>query len=100
MYRTRQYFTKGDFKELVKQLEEYVGENKVVLRDDIIENVYYVNRHGKKITMNNRQLGYIVKYSERNDGVTSFFTTKNRERTYYITTKENFDNFIGEKYGR
>ena len=40
MYRTRQYFTKGDFKELVKQLEEYVGENKVVLRDDIIENVH------------------------------------------------------------
>ena len=100
MYRTRLYFTKGDFKELVKELEEYVGENKVVLRDDIIENVYYVNRHGKKITMNNRQLGHIVKYSERNGGVTSFFTSKNRERTYYITTKENFKNFIGEKYGR
>ena len=57
MYRTRQYFTKGDFKELVNTLEEYVG-------------------------------------------VTSFFTSKSRERTYYITTKENFKNFIGEKYGR
>jgi len=100
MYRTRQYFTKGDFKELVKTLEEYVGENKVVLRDDIIENVYYVNRHGKKITMTNRQLGHIVKYSERNGGVTSFFTSKSRERTYYVTTQENFKNFIGEKYGR
>ena len=100
MYRSRQYFTKGDFKQLVKELERYVEKNNVVTRSDCIENVYYVNRHGKKLTMNNRQLGHLVKYSERNGGVTSFFTSKCRERTYYITTKNKFKNFIGKKYGR
>ena len=100
MYQNRLYFTKGDFKELVKKLEEYVEERNVVSRSDCIENVYFVNRHGKKLTMNNRQLGHIVKYSERNGGVKSFFTTKQRKNTYYITTIEKFNNFIGEKYDR
>ena len=56
----RCYFSKGDFDIMRERLEEYVAKHKVVSRDDVLDNVFYVSKRGKKMTMNNRQLGFIV----------------------------------------
>ena len=94
----RCYFSKGDFEKMRERLEEYVAKHKVVSRDDVLENVLYVSKRGKKMTMNNRQLGFIVRYSERNGGVTSFIQRRNRENHYYLTMLENMKQFVGDDW--
>ena len=94
----RCYFSKGDFEEMRQRLEEYVAEHKVVSRDDVLENVFYVTKHGKKMSMNNRQLGFIVRYSERRGGVTSFIHRRNRDHHYYLTTLDNMKKFVGDDW--
>ena len=81
-----------------ERLEDYVAKHKVVSRDDVLENVFYVTKHGKKMSMNNRQLGFIVRYSERRGGVTSFIHRRNREHHYYLTTLNNMKKFVGEEW--
>ena len=81
-----------------ERLEEYVAKHKVVSRDDVLDNVFYVSKRGKKMTMNNRQLGFIVRYSERNGGVTSFIHRRNRENHYYLTMLENMKQFVGDDW--
>ena len=49
----RCYFSKGDFEIMRARLEDYVAKHKVVSRDDVIENVFYVPKHGKKMSMHN-----------------------------------------------
>ena len=39
----RCYISKGDFEEIRDRLEEYVAEYKVVSRDDVLENVFFIN---------------------------------------------------------
>ena len=94
----RCYFSKGDFEKMRERLEEYVAMHKVVSRDDVLDNVFYVTKRGKKMTMNNRQLGFIVRYSERNGGVTSFIHRRNRENHYYLTMLENMKQFVGDDW--
>ena len=94
----RCYFSKGDFEKMRERLEEYVAKHKVVSRDDVLDNVFYVSKRGKKMTMNNRQLGFIVRYSERNAGVTSFIHRRNRENHYYLTMLENMKQFVGDDW--
>jgi hypothetical protein len=94
----RCYFSKGDFDEMRKRLEDYVAEHKVVSREDVLDNVFYVNGRGKKMTMNNRQLGFIVRYSERQGGVTSFLYRRDKADHYYLTTVENMKQFIGDDW--
>ena len=94
----RCYFSKGDFEKMRERLEEYVAKHKVVSRDDVLDNVFYVTKRGKKMTMNNRQLGFIVRYSERNGGVTSFIHRRNRENHYYLTMLENMKQFVGDDW--
>ena len=94
----RCYFSKGDFEIMRERLEDYVAKHKVVSRDDVLENVFYVTKHGKKMSMNNRQLGFIVRYSERQGGVTSFIHRRNKEHHYYLTTLDKMKQFVGEDW--
>ena len=50
------------------------------------------------MTMNNRQLGFIVRYSERQGGVTSFVHRRNKEHHYYLTTVDNMKQFVGDDW--
>jgi len=94
----RCYFSKGDFEIMRERLEEYVAEHKVVSRDDVLANVFYVTKQGKKMSMNNRQLGFIVRYSERQGGVTSFIHRRNKEHHYYLTMLDNMKQFVGDDW--
>ena len=94
----RCYFSKGNFETMREKLEEYVSRHKVVSREDVIDNVFFVNKRGIKMTMNNRQLGFIVRYSERQGGVTSFVHRRNKEHHYYLTTVDNMNQFVGDDW--
>ena len=94
----RCYFSKGNFETMREKLEEYVSQQKVVSREDVIDNVFFVNKRGIKMTMNNRQLGFIVRYSERQGGVTSFVHRRNKEHHYYLTTVDNMKQFVGDDW--
>tara|TARA_R100000234_G_scaffold34115_1_gene20178 strand:- start:6 stop:314 length:309 start_codon:yes stop_codon:yes gene_type:complete len=94
----RCYFSKGNFETMREKLEEYVAQHKVVSREDVIDNVFFVNKRGIKMTMNNRQLGFIVRYSERQGGVTSFVHRRNKEHHYYLTTVDNMKQFVGDDW--
>ena len=94
----RCYFSKGNFETMREKLEEYVAQHKVVSREDVIDNVFFVNKRGIKMTMNNRQLGFIVRYSERQGGVTSFVHRRNKEHHYYLTTVDNMTQFVGDDW--
>jgi len=94
----RCYFSKGNFETMREKLEEYVTQHKVVSREDVIDNVFFVNKRGIKMTMNNRQLGFIVRYSERQGGVTSFVHRRNKEHHYYLTTVDNMKQFVGDDW--
>ena len=94
----RCYFSKGNFETMREKLEEYVSQHKVVSREDVIDNVFFVNKRGIKMTMNNRQLGFIVRYSERQGGVTSFVHRRNKEHHYYLTTVDNMKQFVGDDW--
>ena len=94
----RCYFSKGNFETMRGKLEEYVSQHKVVSREDVIDNVFFVNKRGIKMTMNNRQLGFIVRYSERQGGVTSFVHRRNKEHHYYLTTVDNMKQFVGDDW--
>ena len=94
----RCYFSKGNFETMREKLEEYVSQHKVVSREDVIDNVFFVNKRGIKMTMNNRQLGFIVRYSERQGGGTSFVHRRNKEHHYYLTTVDNMKQFVGDDW--
>ena len=94
----RCYFSKGDFDTMRERLEEYVAKHKVVSRDEVLDNVFFVSKRGIKMTMNNRQLGFIVRYSERQGGVTAFIHRRNREHHYYLTTLDNMKKFVGDDW--
>ena len=94
----RCYFSKGNFETMREKLEEYVSQHKVVSREDVIDNVFFVNKRGIKMTMNNRQFGFIVRYSERQGGVTSFVHRRNKEHHYYLTTVDNMKQFVGDDW--
>ena len=94
----RCYFSKGNFETMREKLEEYVAQHKVVSREDVIDNVFFVNKRGIKMTMNNRQLGFIVRYSEGQGGVTSFVHRRNKEHHYYLTTVDNMKQFVGDDW--
>jgi|TARA_Y100000310_G_scaffold69994_1_gene65523 hypothetical protein len=95
--RNRCYFSKAGFEEMRLKIEEYVKSRGTVTRDEIIQKFKY-----RGLPMNNRQLGYLIGYSE-NKGVLTSFTwhtgTLKYDTTYFITTVERFYKFIGEKNG-
>jgi hypothetical protein len=83
----KNYFTKAHFETMRIALEEYVKEKGTVLREELL-------REGTPYDLTERQLGYIVSYSERRyEELCSFIYKKN----YYITTVENMKKLIGVK---
>ena len=81
----RNYFTKEHFETMRIALENYVKEKGTVLREDLL-------REGTPYDLTERQLGYIVSYSERKYGeLCSFIYNKD----YYITTVENIKKLTG-----
>jgi len=89
--RNRCYFSKAGFETMRADIEEYVKERGVVIREELIERFKYRGH-----PMNNRQLGYIVAYSEKKGVLTSFVWHNGRrifDSEYYVTTLDNFTKF-------
>ena len=85
----RNYFTKEHFETMRLALEEYVKEKGTVIREELL-------REGTPYDLTERQLGYIVSYSERRYGELCSFIYK---KDYYITTVETMKKLTGEKNG-
>ena len=81
----RNYFTKEHFEVMRIALEKYVRDNGTVLRENLL-------REGTPYDLTERQLGYIVSYSERRYGELCSFIYK---KDYYITTVENMKKLTG-----
>ena len=82
----RNYFTKEHFETMRLALEHYVKDKGTVFREDLL-------REGTPYDLTERQLGYIVSYSERRYGELCSFIYK---KDYYITTVENMKKLTGE----
>tara|TARA_R100000742_G_C4258150_1_gene76006 strand:+ start:547 stop:879 length:333 start_codon:yes stop_codon:yes gene_type:complete len=83
----RNYFTKDHFETMRLAIEEYVNSRGTVLREDLL-------REGTPYDLTERQLGYIVSYSERRYGELCSFVYN---KQYYITTVKNIKKLTGEK---
>ena len=89
--RNRCYFSKAGFEKMRAGIEEYVKERGVVIREELIERFKYRGH-----PMNNRQLGYIIAYSEKKGVLTSVVWHNGRrvfDSEYYVTTLDNFYRF-------
>ena len=83
----RNYFTKEHFETMRIALENYVKDKGTVLREDLL-------REGTPYDLTERQLGYIVSYSERRYGELCSFIYK---KDYYITTVNKIKQLTGER---
>ena len=83
--QVRNYFTKDHFETMRLAIEEYVRGKGTVLREDLL-------REGTPYDLTERQLGYIVSYSERRYGELCSFIYR---KDYYITTVENMKKLTG-----
>ena len=83
----RNYFTKAHFETMRVALENYVKGKGPVIREELL-------REGTPYDLTERQLGYIVSYSERRYGELCSFIYK---KDYYITTVENMKKLTGVK---
>ena len=93
--RNRCYFSKAGFEDMRNKIEDYVKSCGIVPRETLIDKFKY-----RGLPMNNKQLGYILGYSERKGVLTSFVWHSGRQSydaQYYVTTLDNFYKFIGEK---
>ena len=94
MTYNRCYFSKTGFEEMRNRIEKYVYQKGTVMREDVIRDIQGTIGNSSYTTpMTNRQLGYIVKYSEKQDEITSFIHNNN----YYLTTVDNLKKLIGER---
>ena len=87
----RCYFSKAGFEETRTKLEEYVISRGVVTREALIAKFKY-----RGLPMNNKQLGYIISYSEKKGVLTSFvwhWGRRTYDTQYYVTTIDNFNEF-------
>tara|TARA_R100001530_G_C4296167_1_gene149286 strand:- start:540 stop:881 length:342 start_codon:yes stop_codon:yes gene_type:complete len=89
VHNVRNYFTKAHFETMRLALEKYVTEKGTVIREELL-------REGTPYDLTERQLGYIVSYSERRYSVLCSFIYK---KDYYITTVETMKKLTGEKNG-
>ena len=83
----RNYFTKAHFETMRLALENYVKGKGTVIREELL-------REGTPYDLTERQLGYIVSYSERRYGELCSFIYK---KDYYITTVDNIKKLTGVK---
>jgi len=93
--RNRCYFSKAGFEETRLKIEDYVKSRGVVTREAIIDKFKY-----RGLPMNNKQLGFILHYSEKRGILTSFVRHWGRRTydiKYYVTTIDKLNNFIGDK---
>ena len=94
MTYNRCYFSKTGFEDMRNRIEKYVYQKGTVMREDVIRDIQGTIGNSSYTTpMTNRQLGYIVKYSEKQGEITSFIHNNN----YYLTTVDNLKKLIGER---
>tara|TARA_R100000656_G_scaffold24832_2_gene21805 strand:+ start:2660 stop:2962 length:303 start_codon:yes stop_codon:yes gene_type:complete len=87
----RCYFSRTGFEEMRNRIEEYVKERGTVPRESVINDIQgTIGRSRWTVPMTHRQLGYIVKYSEKQGEITSFIHGKQ----YYLTTVDNLRKLI------
>ena len=81
----RNYFTKENFEVMRIGLENYVMDKGTVIREELL-------REATPYDLNEKQLGYIVSYSERRYGFLCSFIYR---KDYYITTVDTMKKLTG-----
>ena len=81
----RNYFTKEHFETMRIGLENYVMDKGTVIREELL-------REATPYDLTEKQLGYIVSYSERRYGILCSFIYK---KDYYITTVDTMKKLTG-----
>jgi len=87
----RCYFSRTGFEEMRGRIEDYVKDRGTVPREDVINDIQgTIGRSRWTVPMTNKQLGYIVSYSEKQGEITSFI----HKEQYYLTTVDKLRKLI------
>ena len=87
----RCYFSRTGFEEMRGRIEDYVKDRGTVPREDVFNDIQgTIGRSRWTVPMPNKQLGYIVSYSEKQGEITSFI----HKEQYYLTTVDKLRKLI------